>query len=674
MAAQSPGRLALGPGAGGSIVISATAGGPGSYTNRALIGGLYDGAESVEGSADWTATIGGGDPYVGLMGPAVLIPGEVAAYTIVYGEAAGQDINAPQTLNVSLPQGFAAGDILTDTSGLQAVDTASGRSWTVGALAAGSRLTFTLTLRVPNGIADAVQETTTLTLSTTVSSNQPSNDTASHIARASWHVHTVQGRRHRSPLEGASVANVAGVVTARWASGFAMQDWLPDGDAGTSEGIFVETGGAPEVEVGDLVLVDGTVAELRPAGANADDYLTLTTLMAPSGARVWSSGRPLPAPEVIGAAGRLPPDSTLSDVRGDLESSVAYDPGLYAVDFFESLEGMRVQVNDAVVVGPTANGSEFVVLPDGGTGAAARTPRGGALATQSTLNPDRILARGDWLPGVPDVSVGDRFGAPLIGLLDYGPGAYRLQLTAPAAPVGGGLARETAQLPLPDQLSVATLDIGHLSPQDPAARFSALAALIAGNLRAPDLIAVQGIQDNSGAADDGVVDASQTFGMLIDAIRALDGNLVYEYRDVDPLNNANGGVAGANARVGFLYRAGRGLAFVDRSPGDATTGTAVAGATNGPELTHTPGLIDPMNAAFAGYPEAFGRRVHLQRAPAVRDHCPLRLAGCRWAAVRPLSAASRQISSSARSAGGCRERLRESNPGDRSGSRHRHPG
>jgi len=51
--------------------------------------------------------------------------------------------------------------------------------------------------------------------------------------------------------------------------------------------------------------------------------------------------------------------------------------------------------------------------------------------------------------------------------------------------------------------------------------------------------------------------------------------------------------------VAFLFRTDRGLSFVDRSGGDATTAVSVVSGSNGPELSISPGRLDPTNAAFS---------------------------------------------------------------------------
>ena len=87
------------------------------------------------------------------------------------------------------------------------------------------------------------------------------------------------------------------------------------------------------------------------------------------------------------------------------------------------------------------------------------------------------------------------------------------------------------------------------------------------NLRAPDVVALEEVQDNDGPANSAVTDASLTFQQLIAAIQAAGGP-TYQFRQIDPVDDQDGGEPGGNIRVGFLYRTDRGLAFVDR-PGAA---------------------------------------------------------------------------------------------------------
>ena len=107
---------------------------------------------------------------------------------------------------------------------------------------------------------------------------------------------------------------------------------------------------------------------------------------------------------------------------------------------------------------------------------------------------------------------------------------------------------------------------------------------------------MQEVEDNSGATDDAVVDASATYGALIAAIQAAGGP-AYAYRDIAPLNNADGGAPGANIRVGLLFRPDR-VTFIDRRGGDATTAVSAVMGPSGPELSHSPGRVDPAHVAF----------------------------------------------------------------------------
>jgi hypothetical protein len=105
------------------------------------------------------------------------------------------------------------------------------------------------------------------------------------------------------------------------------------------------------------------------------------------------------------------------------------------------------------------------------------------------------------------------------------------------------------------------------------------------------------VQDDNGATDDGTVGAATTYRMLIDAIRSAGGP-AYDYRQIDPENDRDGGEPGGNIRVGFLFRSDRGLRFVDRPGGTATEPVHVVGGAAGPELSSSPGRVDPANAAF----------------------------------------------------------------------------
>jgi len=408
----------------------------------------------------------------------------------------------------------------------------------------------------------------------------------------------IQGAAHLSPVAG-QVVETEGVVTAKGPGRFWIQDPTPfDADPATSEGLLVfGAAAAAAVTVADAVRVRGTVTEFRPGGSGGLTNLTTTELTASTVTMVLSNGNPLPAPTVIGRAGRIPPASVIDDdAAGSVETSGRFEADTDGIDFYESLEGMRVQLNDAVAVGPTNAFGEVPLLADNGAGAGVRTGRGGIVVRPMDFNPERLLTD-DLISPAPIVRVGDRFTTPVVGVLDYSFGNFKLTVTSALVPVGAGLSREVTARPAGHEITVGSYNVENLHPGDGAA-FARHAEIIVHHLHSPDLLAIEEIQDNDGAANSGTTDASVTWTTLLQAIRAAGGPR-YRYRQIDPLNNADGGMPGANIRVGFLYRTDRGLAFVDRPGGDATTPVRVVRTSSGPRLSISPGRVDPRHPAWS---------------------------------------------------------------------------
>jgi predicted extracellular nuclease len=438
----------------------------------------------------------------------------------------------------------------------------------------------------------------------------------------------IQGASHISPLNGRSVI-AEGVVTARRIAGgrgFWMQDPAGDGNAATSDGVFVFLNQTPAAQIGDRVRAAGTVSEFRggcadpctPAAGSGFNNLTITQINSTNSAvQVLSSGNVLPAAKVLGTGGLLPPTETIDDdaaTTRDVEVTNDYEPAEDAIDFYESLEGMIVRLDSgAAVVGPTKSFGEITLLPNGGSWATGlRTPRGGILlGGYLDGNPERITVDDEILrdlitprpaKAMPDMDVGAVVTSPVVGPLDYTFANYKIQATTTPTFLASPIVREEATSPRDQELLVATFNVENLTAIDPQSKFDELAEMIVHNLKAPDLIGIEEVQDDNGAPppasrDDGTVVAVQTWSRLIAAIQAAGGPL-YEHRQIDPVNNADGGAPGGNIRVGFLFRTDRGLSFTDRPGGDATTPVAVVDHPSGPRLTLSPGRIDPANPAF----------------------------------------------------------------------------
>jgi uncharacterized protein len=422
----------------------------------------------------------------------------------------------------------------------------------------------------------------------------------------------VQGAGHFSPFAG-QVVKVEGVVIAERGSNTWVQDATPDADPATSEAILVFGSAVSNaVVVGDHVQVRGTVTEFRPGctpscapTSSAFSNLTITELASP-GLGVTKLGTASVPATVIGVGGRVPPTEVIEDdsATGNVETSNTFDPAQDGIDFYETLESMLVQVNNAVVVGPRNPFGEIVVLADDGAGASVRTTRGGIVVSDlnsdalgdyrsGDFNPERIMLD-DLFVSTPRVDVADHF-ASAAGVMTYDFANYKIAVTTTPVEVDGGLQREVTRPARKRELAVGTYNVENLDPTD--ATFSAHANLIVNNLRSPDLLVIEEIQDNDGAANTAVTDASVTWNALIAAIQAAGGP-TYQFRQIDPVDDQDGGEPGGNIRVGFLFRTDRGLRFVDRPGGTSTTPTGVAGRRSSTRLTFSPGRVDPQNPAF----------------------------------------------------------------------------
>jgi len=401
-------------------------------------------------------------------------------------------------------------------------------------------------------------------------------------------IHDIQGAAHLTTFAG-DLVEVPGVVTAVSGNGFWIQDPQPDDDRRSSEGIFVFRGTG--AAVGDSVRVTGTVSEFRPG--NDADNLTLTEVTARD-VVVEGSGASI-APTLLGPGGLTPPLQVIEDdANGNVETSGEFDPAEDGIDFHESLEGMLVRIAQPRAVGPTSGFGEIPVVA--GDAATPFTARGGVFVRPIDFNPERLIVD-DVIADTPAVNVGDRLSEPLDAVVDYSFGNFKYLVTAAPQRIDNGLLREVTEAPRANQLAMASMNVENLDPTDPPAKFATLAEILVTNLRSPDIVAVEEIQDNNGAAQ-GDSDATLTYQRFIAAIAAAGGPS-YDFRQINPVPNQDGGEPGGNIRVGFLFRTDRGLEFVDRPGGTATNSTGVVAIRNGAQLTFSPGRIDPTNPAFA---------------------------------------------------------------------------
>ncbi|HVF34428.1 MAG TPA: Calx-beta domain-containing protein [Candidatus Saccharimonadia bacterium] len=169
------------------------------------------------------------------------------------------------------------------------------------------------------------------------------NDVAAAIAE-------IQGDGIASPLNGAT-RTTTGVVTAVVSNGFIMQSETPDADVDTSEGLFVFTGGAPQVTgggalaAGDRITIKGRIIEFGTAGTNT---VTEITNSSPTPVIVRSAqGVALPTAVALDAVVPSP------DLDAGVPCNVTGATGSQRYQAnFECFEHMRVSVADGVVSAP----------------------------------------------------------------------------------------------------------------------------------------------------------------------------------------------------------------------------------------------------------------------------------------------------------------------------------
>lgn len=362
----------------------------------------------------------------------------------------------------------------------------------------------------------------------------------------------IQGRAHVSPWRG-DVVTVRGVVTAVVDDAFVMQD-DGDGDPATSDALFVAIDD-PARFAGAAVTVTGTVSEVVPGGRETN--LSTTTLVEAT-VDVTASDAVAPTAVVLGRGGRPIPDRVIDD-----DGMTSYDPDDDGLDFYESLEGMRVQVNAAAVISETSRHGELWILADGGMDASGRNARGGVTLTADDDNPERLQIDDDLFEGaMPRLAVGDRLES-FVGILNYAYGNYEI---LPLAPVDfARLEARPAVATDPEDdgaLTVATFNVLNLGGDADDAAFDARARVLVHALHAPALVALQEMQDDDGAQNSGSAAGAKTFARLIEAIERVGGPR-YDFAQIDPVDGADGGQPGGNIRNGFVFDPAR-ITLLDR--------------------------------------------------------------------------------------------------------------
>lgn len=362
-------------------------------------------------------------------------------------------------------------------------------------------------------------------------------------------IEAIQGTGLFSPHVGAKV-RTHGVITARTRHGFFLQDPAPSRDSRgvASSAIFVsspELRGNQLPKVGAYVQVDGEVLDYQ----RIENDKPCTQILLDE--VQWLRDNAAEPQVVWLRAENLPEDNA------------------ELAKFLNSFEFMLVGFEaDAVFSQPSNPFGDYVVLPKG-----MKIPRsiyGSAIL--DAKNPDR------WLPSfritrqdrAPTVDVGDRLRTDVIGPLNYRAGAYQIHATNEVEVER--LQRctiNTISGAAPEQLSILTLNAFNLDQQrershlveDPDkdvdddvadGRFEALADVIVRRAQSPEIVALQEIQDNDGAEISWETQANLTYELLIKAVVELGGPN-YQYAELAPAPDQDGGQPGGNIRNAYLY-------------------------------------------------------------------------------------------------------------------------
>ena len=401
----------------------------------------------------------------------------------------------------------------------------------------------------------------------------------------------VQGESHESPLVGKEVVINNVVVTKTDKTGFYVQDKVSDNNPKTSDAVYVAS--EEKVESGDLLKVQGTVKEgymeeysvrpgqtfKKPAGS-----LTVTQII---NATITKLGK-ADLPKALNISEKMPKDIVDN-------TPTKYNPETEALDYWESLEGMRVEVTKPKVTGPQYKGDIYVLPGD---------YKGQKLNNIGGVNLRPGVQNTEVLP----ITVGNKFVAKakdyfnenITGVVTYKNKTYKIDPNALKGLLqDGGLKREVSKIyPSEDKLTIASYNIENFSANNkghdetPEEKVDKIANSFIKEVHSPDIITLIEVQDNNGGVNDGTVDGVKSGEKLAQRIKSLGGP-DYKYTEIAPVDGKDGGKPGANIRVAYLYNPKR-VTLIGKEKGGSEE---AARFVNG-HLEKNPARIDPTSVHF----------------------------------------------------------------------------
>ncbi|WP_088007030.1 chitobiase/beta-hexosaminidase C-terminal domain-containing protein [Indiicoccus explosivorum] len=362
----------------------------------------------------------------------------------------------------------------------------------------------------------------------------------------------IQGDRHFSKYAGVAVEDVEGVVTYVDGSNFYIQDITPDDNPETAEGILVYKSNHG-LAVGDHVAIDATVDEYYVEGYPERYETDLPTTELTDVTEITELGTAEVPDALVLGEDVIPPYENI-----DNDGLTEFEPAEDGIDFWESLEGMLVAVPNAQIIGPQEYGELWVV--SGLYPEENFHKQEGLLISENDYNPEKVkinIGDEDYV-----AKAGDYFDGTITGPVSYGYSNYQILAPADTLPekIDGGVEpEETWIVPEEDKLTIASYNVENYSA-DPEhtsdAKSDRIAESFVNDLNSPDIITLVEIQDNDGPIDSGDPAADESYARLIaDIVEA--GGPEYEFVNIDPEYNQDGGQPGGNIRVGFLYNPDR---------------------------------------------------------------------------------------------------------------------
>lgn len=311
-------------------------------------------------------------------------------------------------------------------------------------------------------------------------------------------IYQIQGAGLVTPFNGITVNTTANIVTALDTNGFYMQtpDARDDNVLATSNGMFVFTGGAPNVAVGDLIDVTGDVVEFFDSTQMASSASQVVTVI--------SNGNPLPTALI------------LNDFFPSTDPAV-FDCGDEALAR-ECLEGMYFEMPQGFVSAASVGffgGDRDDVFVKAGSSRAVREPGIDFPGIQGLPefdgNPELIEMSIEAL-GLPfqALSAGTEFSAK--GVIAFGFGDYELQ-PSEVTIINENVIPSSVRDQVGDEVTVASANLFRLfndvddpgsadddqiaDPTEYAARLTKLAQYFIEDMKQPTIIALQEIENIS---------------------------------------------------------------------------------------------------------------------------------------------------------------------------------